>query len=187
MEETAAGHTFAVLSIIPRINHIIHSTRTGASRFVVTTNLTLSSTFCPVIWITTNSCVVDRQAVLTISLVFRGFLPEVLCEQSCVAAPGLAPLRQLVKQLHCPGVYFVARHRLVSKHWAEPAVNLSKVIKSNGEQDIEWQSRQFNHSLSSASLKKKKNTGHYLVDLFTHAVYKKQRNRWTCLSTNVTN
>lgn len=59
-------------------------------------------------------------------------------------------------------------HWLVSKHGAEPAVNLSNVIKSN-EQDIDWQSLLFNNLLSHVT---KNTTEHYLVDLFTHGVKK---------------
>lgn len=108
----------------------------------------------------TKVCVVDSQMILTVSFIFRGFLFEVCDEQSCVAATGLTRLRQLVKELHCPGVHFEMWHRLVSKHRAEPAGNLSNVMTSNDEQDIGWQ------PLKSLT---KNTTEHYLVDLFTHA------------------
>lgn len=160
---------------------------------MIITHLTTSSTFCitesmrhrsdesttykmlqtvadarrtPVCWNDrlTKVCVVDSQMILTVSFILRCFLFEVFYEQSCVAAPGFIRLRQLVKELHCPGVYFEIWHRLVSKHWAEPAVNLRNVLKSNDEQDIKSQPLK---SLVSRVIKN--TTEHYLVDLFTHA------------------
>lgn len=88
----------------------------------------------------TKLCAVDSQRILTITFIFRCFLFEVFYEQSCVAASGLTRLRQLVKELHCPGVHFEMWHRLVSKHWAEPAVDLSNVTKANDKQYIRWHS-----------------------------------------------
>ncbi|KAG7217022.1 hypothetical protein INR49_027561 [Caranx melampygus] len=58
----------------------------------------------------------------------------VLYEQSCVTAPGLTGLSQLIQDVHCPGVYLEMWHRLIPKHRAEPAVHLRSHKQPEGKQ-----------------------------------------------------